>query len=407
MPRARCLLLAAVTAVVVVSTSSTSDARSTSDVRSTSVGVSTISTSNDDRGPAAVHLEGRGYGHGRGMSQWGAQGAASEHGRTYRQILRFYYPGLDLGRVRGTIRVLITGDTSDDVVVRDHRRLVLRAVASGRTWALDRDGASRWRLTAANGGADTRLSVFTNRWRAVRTVAGQAELTARGPIGLVTPAGVTRYQGALRSAVASGGRDTVNVVRLEDYLRGVVPREVPALWHRQAVRAQSVAARTYAAYHRAHPRATYYDLCDTTSCQVYGGFSDHHPASDAAIRATAGEVLKSGRAPAFTEFSASNGGWTVASSVPYQVAKQDRWDPWSRNPYRHWDDVRIRATTIENAYPAIGDFQRLRVLRRDGHGAWNGRVLRIRAIGSRGSVTRTGDEFRITFGLRSTWFRVR
>src|SRR5688572_23098111 len=147
-----------------------------------------------ERGPAYVALEGRGFGHGRGMSQYGAQIAAAEHGRTYRQILRFYYPGLAIGNSRGTIRVLISGDTSDDVVVRDHRGLVLRAVATGNTWKLSQDGATRWRLTPANGGADTRLSVFTNRWRAVRTVAGEAELTASGPIGLVTPAGVTRYQ---------------------------------------------------------------------------------------------------------------------------------------------------------------------------------------------------------------------
>lgn len=352
-----------------------------------------------ERGPAYVALEGRGFGHGRGMSQYGAQSAASEHGRTYRQILRFYYPGVDLGRARGTIRVLISGDTSDDVVVRDHRGLVLRAVATGNTWKLSRDGATRWRLTPANGGADTRLSVFTNRWRAVRTVAGEAELTASGPIGLVTPAGVTRYQGALRSAEAPGGRDTVNVVRLEDYLRGVVPREVPALWHPQAVRAQAVAARTYAAYHRAHPRASYYDLCDTTSCQVYGGFSDHHPASDTAIRVTAREVLKVDGGPAFTEFSSSNGGWTVAGSVPYQVAKQDSWDP-----VNGWD-YRLPASAIESSFTGIGDFQRLRVLRRDGHGAWNGRVIRVRVVGSSGSVTRTGEVFREKLSLRSTWWR--
>ena len=351
-----------------------------------------------ERGPAYVALEGRGFGHGRGMSQYGAQSAASQHGRTYRQILGFYYPGLAIGHARGTIRVLLSGDTSDDVVVRDHRGLVLRAVATGNTWKLSRAGATRWRLTPANGGADTRLSVYDGRWRAVRTVAGEAELTASGPVGLVTPTGVTRYQGALRSAVAPGGRDTVNVVRLEDYLRGVVPREVPALWHPQAVRAQAVAARTYAAYHRARPKG-YYDICDTTSCQVYGGFSDHHPASDTAIRATAREVLKTDGGPAFTEFSSSNGGWTVAGSVPYQVAKQDSWDPVNRWEYR------LPAGTIEKRYPGIGDFQRLRVLRRDGHGAWNGRVIRVRVVGSRGTVTRTGEDFRITFGLRSTWWR--
>lgn len=368
-------------------------------------GTASVASAARAAGPASVTLEGRGYGHGRGMSQYGAQSAASEHGRTYRQILRFYYPGLELGLVRGAIRVLISADTTDDVVVRDQEALSVRRVSDGRSWDLDRAGARRWRLTPANGGVDTRLSVRTDRWESVRIIAGEAEFAAAGggSVELVTPAGTVPYPGTLRSAVdGAGGRDTVNRLRLEAYLRGVVPREVPALWHPQAVQAQAVAARTYASYYRARPNPDHphYDLCDTTSCQVYGGTGDRHPASDAAIRATAREVLQYAGAPAFTEFSSSNGGWTVAGSVSYQVAKQDLWDPV--NGWR----VTIRAAAIERAYPRIGDFRRLHVLERDGNGAWGGRVLRIRVVGARRAVTLTGDELRTALGLRSTWFRV-
>lgn len=350
-------------------------------------------------GPDSVALEGRGYGHGRGMSQHGAQSAASLHGRSYREILGFYYPGLELGSARGTLRVLISGDTTADVVVRDRRRLRVRAVGSGKSWGLQRPDAERWRLTAGSGGA-TVVSVFVRRWERVRTIGGVAEFTAGGgPITLVTPSGPVRYQGALRSASGPSGRETVNVVRVESYLRGVVPLEVPALWHRQAVAAQSVAARTYALYHRAHPRASHYDLCDTTSCQVYGGYSARHQASDAAIAATAGEVLRHNGSPAFTEFSSSNGGWTVAGDKPYQVAEQDHWDPAEL-----WQ-VRLTDDQLERAFPAIGDFQRLRVMLRDGNGAWGGRVLRIRVVGDRAARTVDGDDFRSALGLRSTWFR--
>jgi stage II sporulation protein D len=164
------------------------------------------------------------------------------------------------------------------------------------------------------------------------------------------------------------------------------------------VRAQAVAARTYADYAREHPKA-YYDICSSTSCQVYGGVGDAEPGSDAAIKATAGEVLEADGAAAFTEFSSSNGGWTVAGDVPYLVAKQDTWDPV--NPWTY----RLPATRIESAYPAIGDFRRLRVLKRDGHGTWNGRVIRVRVVGSRDSVTRTGESFRTKLSLRSTWWR--
>jgi stage II sporulation protein D len=353
-------------------------------------------------GPASVLLEGRGFGHGRGMSQYGAQSAAADHGRTYRQILAFYYPGLEIGTAGGAIRVLISSDTGDDVVVRQAAGLTVRKVSNGTSWQLGNAAprATKWKLTAAQGGSATRVSYFTARWHSYKVIPGEAEF--RGgtrALALITPAGTGRYQGSLRSVRSPrGDRDTVNVVSLEAYLRGVVPREVPALWDPDAVRAQAVAARTYADHARDHPKA-YYDICSSTSCQVYGGVGDSHPASDAAIRATARQVLQSGGVSAFTEFSSSNGGWTVAGSVPYLVAKQDRWDPVNRWTYR------LPATKIEAAYPAIGDFRRLRVLARDGHGAWNGRVIRLRVVGSSGSVTRTGEDFRSTFALRSTWWR--
>ena len=354
-------------------------------------------------GPASVTLAGRGYGHGRGMSQWGAQEAAVEHGQNYRQILGFYYPGLEMGTVRGRIRVLLTADTTDDVVVRHRSLLLVRSVGTGKSWDLgDPAGAQRWRLTAVDGGTATRVSYFDNRWHAVRRVPGAAEFAAHGrAMTLVTPSGATPYRGALRSAVAAAGRDTVNVVRLEDYLRGVLPSEVYTTWDAQALQAQAVAARTYATYYREHPSDAHphYDLCDTTSCQVYSGLEAPAESTDAAIRATAREVLRTGGKAAFTEFSSSNGGWTVAGDLPYQVAKQDSWDPV--NPW----EVTLRATTIEHAFPAIGDFQRLRVVERDGNGAWNGRVLRIRIVGSHARRTLDGLDFRLTFGLRSTWFR--
>ncbi|MEQ6902433.1 SpoIID/LytB domain-containing protein [Nocardioides sp. YIM 152588] len=354
---------------------------------------------------AGVTLEGRGYGHGRGMSQHGAQGAASEHGKTYRQILDFYYPGLDLGKARGDLRVLLTVDTTSKLVVRNASGLQLRRVSNGRTWNLKRSGAKRWRITGAAGGA-SRLQVLAGGWHTVRTVPDTVEFARKGgPLRLVTSSGVRRYAGSLRSIPGSGGRDTLNVVSLEAYLRGVVPREVPALWHPQAVRAQAVAARTYAAFERAANKGRAYDLCDTSACQVYGGLDDAHPASDDAIRATRRTVLRSGGKPAFTQFSASNGGWTVAGSLSYQQAHRDTWDRWSGNPYASWRQT-ISKAAIESAYPGIGSFVRVKVRKRDGHGAWNGRVLKIRIVGSAGRTVVSGETFRAVFGLRSSWFRV-
>lgn len=351
------------------------------------------------RGPASVKLEGRGYGHGRGMSQYGAQGAASQHGRTWRQIVGFYYPGTRVGEAGGKIKILIEGDADHVVTVVDRPRLKVSAQGLDPV-PLDRRGAKRWRLVRNGTGAT--LSVLTDRWRKVRELGRNAQFSAGGrPIALVMPAGVPRrYRGALRSARG----DTINVISLEQYLRGVVPREVPALWHPQAVRAQAVAARTYAAFER-RAHTGHYDLCDTTSCQVYGGVADEHPASDDAIWATRGKVVTKGGAPIFSQFSASNGGWTVKGDFSYLQAQRDPWDRWSGNPHRSWTQS-LTDDAIEAAFPGIGDFQRLRVRRRDGNGAWNGRVLRIKVVGGAGSVVRSGDDFRVIFGLRSTWFRI-
>ncbi len=140
---------------------------------------------------------------------------------------------------------------------------------------------------------------------------------------------------------------------LESYLKGVVPREVPAAWTPHAVRAQAVAARTYAAFERAQPLAEHYQICDTTQCQVYGGFTDEHPASNKAVQATKKRVLLAAGEPAFTQFSASNGGWTSAGAFDYLPAQEDPFD----TAYQGWTDT-VTAREVEQALPAIGTFQR-------------------------------------------------
>lgn len=356
----------------------------------------------------SVTLEGRGYGHGHGMSQYGAQGAARQ-GLSYREILRFYYPGTARGTAGGRVEVLITADTSGDVVVVDRPGLTVRSLGTGRSWTLTRD-ARLWRITPASGHRSTvSYRGSSGEWRPVRTVAGDAQFAAGGaPVRLRTPAGTTAYRGALRSAspgVSGRSRDTVNVLSLEKYLRGVVPQEIPPLWHPQAVRAQAVAARTYAAYERRRPLARHYQICDTSACQVYGGVPAEHPAATDAIRATRRQVLESGGGPAFTQFSASNGGWTVAGGFGYLPARRDPYDTWPGNPYRSWT-ASVRASRIEAAWPAVGTLRGVRVVRRDGNGAWGGRALRVRITGTRGAVRVSGETFRSVLGLRSTWFRV-
>jgi SpoIID/LytB domain protein len=357
---------------------------------------------------AWVKISGHGYGHGRGMSQYGAEGAARE-GLTYKQIIDFYYPNARWGEAKKRIAVLITADTSDDLVVKVRRGLRLHDAAENNVTRLpDLSGrdATMWRIRAGDDGRD-RVAWFNGRWHLYGALDGRGGFsrTKGKPVTLVTPSGATAYRGRLWSRAPSAGgtaRDTVNVVSLENYLRGVVPVEMPALWHPAAVRAQAVAARTYATYERAHPRARHYQICDTWSCQVYGGVAAEHPASDAAVEKTAGKVLTWRGEPALTQFASSSGGWTVSGSVPYLPAQKDPYDGWSGNSVHSWS-LRLTDTQLESHWPSIGNLTRIAVLDRDGNGDWGGRVQSLRLVGSAGRVTVSGDTFRSVLGLRSDW----
>lgn len=350
---------------------------------------------------ATVTIAGRGYGHGHGMSQHGAEGAARQ-GLTHRQIVEFYYPGTSWGTSKGRVTVQISADTTDDVVVRARPRLSVKDLGTGVRTRLPDNGATSWRIKrVANG--DLRVSYRTTKWRRWRNLAGQGEFYAGGaPVTLVTPTGERPYRGRLRAAVVPSGIDTVNDLTLESYLKGVVPLEIPAGWSPEAVRAQAVAARTYASYERAHPRSRAYQLCDTTSCQVYGGVAAEHPAASAAVVATKRQVLTAGGQPAFTQFSSSSGGWTSAGSVPYLTAQEDPYDGWTGNPVHTWT-LKVDDARLERAWPRVGDLRKIEVLSRDGNGQWGGRVRSLRLTGSSGSVTTSGDTFRSVLGLRSTY----
>ncbi|GAA1530798.1 SpoIID/LytB domain-containing protein [Nocardioides humi] len=351
-------------------------------------------------GPEAVTLTGSGWGHGKGLSQYGARGAAAQ-GLSAAQILDFYYPGTQAGQGGGSVKVLITADTSSNVVVKHRAKLKVRSLATGRTWKLGKRGAKRWKLTPH--GANTKLSVKTKRWKKVRIIPGQAEFKAKGgAIRLFVPGGSADYRGRLRSVVPADGqgRDTVNVVSVEKYLRGVVPSEMPATWHPQAVQAQAVAARTYAIFERDNNDRGPFDVYDTTQSQVYRGIAVEKPEANAAIKASAGQVRTYAGRPAFTQFSSSNGGWTAAGSQPYQVAKADPYEASSGNPNSSWQ-VTLAAADIEGQFPGIGDFAGLDITKDPAQG---GRVTSVKVTGAAGSTTLTGDQFRVRFGLRSTMF---
>lgn len=356
-------------------------------------------------GAATITITGHGYGHGKGLSQYGAEGAA-QAGLTWQQIIEFYYPGTTWGEHRGTIKVLISGDTSSDVHVLAQPGLKVTRLTRRATWALPANGAKRWRLQPS--GARTQVQFKKSiGWRTWKSFPGEAEFSAASKkIALVKNGTTSTYRGRLRSAMPSAGsgtRDTVNLLSLEAYLKGVVPLEIPALWSANAVSAQSVAARTYAAAERSHPNAAHYEICDTSSCQVYGGYDVEHPNATAAIKATARQGLFYDGLPAFTQFSASSGGWTSAGSTPYLVAKEDPYDGWAGNKNATWT-LDVDDAILEQHYPTIGDLTSIEVATRDGNGEWGGRVQAMTLFGNAGRADISGDTLRTVLGLKSSWF---
>ena len=362
--------------------------------------------------PAArtVTVSGHGFGHGHGMSQYGAQGAARQ-GLTYRQIVDFYYPGTTWSQVTGLVRVLITSDTTNDLVVGVAPGLTLRDLGNGTTYQLPTPaGVTKWRITVGAGNHSV-VSYYASGWKSWRPggradLVGDGQFRASTPLTLFTPSGTRRYRGSLRSASPSPGsaaRDTVNVLSMDKYVRGVIPSEMPPSWLPEAVQAQAVAARSYATWSRAQYPSRYYQICDTSSCQVYGGAGVEDARSNAAVTATAKRILTYDGAPAFTQFSSSSGGWTSAGSVPYLTAEADPYDDYTGNPVHDWSTT-LKAAVVERAYPAVGTLLGVRVTRRDGNGEWGGRVWTLVLHGSRQDVTVSGDAFRGRFGLRSALF---
>lgn len=393
-----------------------------------------------------ITVLGHGYGHGRGLGQWGSYGYALQ-GWTYRQILDRYYGGTTVATLPDTTQIavrLLAFDGQPLVVVQDAGALTL-TVGGGtlstpgpyRAVKITKVGTNSFSVasgTACNGGV--------GGWVDLGTVSGaiQASVPAANQdaasnsavsanlLGACQPSGsVVYYRGTLTTIDDGGTQRSVDTLGLDRYVRGVVPRESPSGWGAggggkgiEALKAQSVAARSYAA---AETRYGYANTCDSTACQVYGGAAMRSSAAGAltpldyddptnignddwyryptqAVAATAYEVRKIGAAVARTEFSSSTGGYTAGGTFP---AVTDDGDAVSGNPYHLWTAT-IRTADITSRYSSLGTLRSIDVTKRNGLGDWGGRAQTVVLRGSSGSVTLTGDAFRMAFGLRSDWF---
>lgn len=361
--------------------------------------------------PASFTFNGRGWGHGVGMSQWGARGRALA-GWSGGRILQAYYPGTRFGKAKPrAVRVLLAPALRGAVVWSPSPWRLVGRRRNGRNLTPLRPGAIHTIVALPDG----TLGVDRGS-RRIAVITGPLSFQARSAGGWVAwgarlPQADRRYRGALRAVPVQGGFDLVNVVGMEDYLKGVVPREMPASWGNDAfgaLVAQAVAARSYA-LSTMSPTAGY-DLFDDQRSQVYGGITSEDPRSTKAVVRTRGTVLTYGGAVITAYFFSTSGGQTedvqnifrASPPRPYLVSVSDPFD--SISPYHVWPDhPTFTAAELGQRLHLDGPVSAVSILQR---GA-SPRVVQARVTTASGQATDfAGTDLRRLLGLRDTWFDV-
>jgi stage II sporulation protein D len=342
-------------------------------------------------------IRGAGFGHGVGMSQYGAMGYAS-HGWNYRRILGHYYTDTSIAALKEprTVRVLLQS-VSGSASFSGASRAAGRKVSPGSTY-----------LVRARAGGLVQL--LTRRGRALATVPAPLRATGPAPLTVRGPSGYGRRDGTYRGALefrpgTFGGVNVINAVDVDDYVQGVVPLEVPASWPAEALKAQAVAARTYALT-TSKAGAGFEHYPDTRS-QVYGGASAEQPATNAAAQATDGQLVTYDGAPVATYFFSTSGGRTEdveksglgTAPLPWLRSVEDEYDDVS--PRHRWGPVKLTmrsaAAKLRGLVP--GRFKGIEVTER----GRSPRIVAADVVGSRGRVRVSGPALRARLGLYDTW----
>ena len=331
-------------------------------------------------------INGRGWGHGVGMAQWGAYGYA-KHGFTYDRILAHYYPGTKLTAAPvARIKVLLI-DSAKKIVVSSQDPFTV----------VDGDGV-RHNIASGNYPLGPGLKVAVTPGEAAGALPGPLRFVPGAhPLWLAHP-----WRGDLIVASTGSSLSVVDDVPIEAYVRGVVSNEMPHDWPLEAVKAQAVAARSYALSHR---HGNDFDVFGDTRDQVYGGIATETPDGDRAVAETRRQVLFYGGKVATTFFSSSSGGRTAAVAdvfsgfhkVPYLVSVPDPYDTVS--PWHTWGPVVLSAAGVARALGVSGLIDLKTV-------PATGRSRALVAIGKGGTVSFSAGQVRRALGLRSTWLSV-
>lgn len=336
---------------------------------------------------SGFYVRGGGDGHGIGLSQYGTLGYA-QHGWSYQRILAHYYQGTSLGSV-----------SPSDII-----RVQLKNGSAAFS------GASRAGSKTLKPGNTYTVSVSSGQLKlsapGVKASTVSAPLTVSGP-GPLALAGLGEYRGDFVFLPdGSGGVQTVNALDIEDYVRGVISAEMPSSWPAEALRAQAVAARTYAL--TSGSVGSTFDVYPDTRSQMYEGVAAETPATDAAVSATRGKAVTYHGAPVVTYFSSSSGGhtesiqnvWLGSSPEPWLRGVSDPYDGAGANPNHHWAHNLSAAAASRKLRGLVkGSLVGIKVLE---HGV-SPRIVQAAVVGTKGTSAVTGPALQQDFGLMSTY----
>jgi stage II sporulation protein D len=336
-------------------------------------------------------VKGAGFGHGVGMSQYGAYGYA-KHGFGYRDILAHYYTGTTVGT---------TTDQSVRVLLRDGARTISFRGAGSACGTGLKPGKG---YVAKRKGTGVVLQSKKGR----RIARCGAAMTAAGA-PTVTLAGKGTYRGSLEVRASGSSLQAINVVELEDYVRGVVAEESPASWPIEALKAQAVTARSYGL--STGVRGGIFGLYDDTRSQAYGGVGAETAKTDQAVNATRLQVVLYGAKIAQTFFFSTSGGHTENNEfsslgfgqppVPYLRGVDDPYEADAGSPYEHWKR-KFSVGRMNSALHSIGLRGKLKNVAVTQRGT-SPRIVRASLIGTGGTATVNGPQLRDALGLPDTW----
>lgn len=248
----------------------------------------------------------------------------------------------------------------------------------------------------------------------VSTDASEVSIASSDSGGVITisiPKGFSaRYRGSITAKLGAKGLNLVNVVDLEDYCRGVLPSEMPSEFNIEALKAQAVAARTYAWSTRGKHRKEGFDLCDGTHCQIYAGLDKESSRCTKAVKDTSGLVATYQGKLISALYSSDCGGTTECGDKPYLCSISDRpeggdADYCAREGHAwtaSWTIADLEAK-LQKPYPELKGLRGVSVNKTD----QSNRVDEIKIDADQDSATISGARFRMLLGstvVKSTCF---